>query len=281
MEIVTLTCAAALLALAPSTTLLSGDGAALTADAACERLAHADVIFVGEVHTDTVAHAVEAAILSGQVAHARDGGRPVALALEMLEADVQPVVDEYLAGLVSEGDYLKAIRPWARYATDYHPTVGLARDTGTPVVATNAPERHVRMVARDGIESLWRLPDTWRALYGWAIPPPSSAYAAQFAETMAGMHGGPMPSVDGLLAAQNLRDATMARRIAETLDAGLRVVHVNGSFHSAGGLGIPEHLARLRPEARIAVVTVRPIGLDARPEPSPDDIVILTPRADA
>ena len=244
-----MTCAAVLLALAPQTTLLSGSGTPLTAGAVCEQLARADVIFVGEVHTDPVAHALETGILQSQLRLAADGGRPVAVGLEMLEADVQPVVDEYLAGLTSESDYLKAIRPWARYATDYHPTVETARRSGAPVVATNAPERHVRMVAREGAESLRRLPEAWRALYGWEVPPPSDALAAKFTEAMGSMHDGPMPGLDGMLAAQNLRDATMARRIAETLDAGLRVVHVNGSFHSAGGLGIPEHLARLRPEA--------------------------------
>lgn len=274
-----MTCAAVLLALAPQTTLLSGAGAPLTADAACELLATADVIFVGEIHTDPVAHALEQGILMGQLRLAADGGRPVALGLEMLEADVQPVVDEYLAGLTSEADYLKAIRPWADYAAAYHPTVEAARRSGAPVVATNAPERHVRMVARDGIESLWRLPEAWRALYGWEIPPPSAAVAEAFAETMAGMHGSSMPPIDRLLAAQNLRDATMARRIAETLgpDAGTRVVHVNGSFHSADHLGTPEHLARLRPDVRVVTVTIRPGGLDARPEPNADDIVILTP----
>ena len=277
MELATLSCAAVLLALAPQTTLLTGSGDALTPEDACALLGAADVILIGEVHTDSVAHRLEQGILMGEVARAADGGRPVALGLEMLEADVQPVVDEYLAGLISERDYLAAIRPWARYATAYHPTVLLARDSGTPVVATNAPERHVRMVARDGIGSLRRLPAVSQVWYDRQIPPASPALEAKFTDTMAGMHGGPMPAIEGLLAAQNLRDATMARRIAETLDRGLRVVHVGGSFHSAGRLGIPEHLARYAPTARVVTVTIQPGGLDATPKPSADDIVILTP----
>lgn len=277
-----MTCAAVLLALAPQTTLYAGDGSPLTADAVCEQLGRADVILLGEIHTDPVAHALEYGVLMGQIHLAAEGGRPVALGMEMLEADVQPVVDEYLAGLTSESDYLKAVRPWARYAEDYHPTVELARDTGTPVVATNAPERHVRMVARDGIESLHRLPAESRQYYDRLVEPPSEALAAAFAEVMGGMHDGPMPRLDGMLAAQNLRDVTMARRIAETLgpDLNTRVVHVNGRFHSADGLGIPEHLARFAPDARVVTVTIRPNGLDAPPAPSVDDIVILTPELD-
>ncbi len=66
-----------------------------------------------------------------------------------------------------------------------------------------------------------------------------------------------MPSLDDLLAAQNLRDATMAFSIAEHLGRhpGALVVHVTGSFHSAGGLGTPEHLARYAPGARVLIVT--------------------------
>jgi hypothetical protein len=35
-------------------------------------------------------------------------------------------------------------------------------------------------------------------------------------------------------------------------------VHLNGTFHSEGGLGVPEHLLRYRPDTRVLVVTMRP-----------------------
>lgn len=78
-----------------------------------------------------------------------------------------------------------------------------------------------------------------------------------------------------LLAAQNLRDATMAFSLAETLrrHPGALVLHVNGLFHSAGGRGIPEHLARDYPAARVVTVSFQP---DAAGAPSGDDFVIVT-----
>ena len=97
------------------------------------------------------------------------------------------------------------------------------------------------------------------------------------------MSHGSGPSVEGMLAAQNLRDATMAYRIAEALERhpGALVVHVNGSFHSEGGLGIPEHLARYAPDARALVVTMRRA---AKGDPTPpldgNDVVILTPASE-
>ena len=55
------------------------------------------------------------------------------------------------------------------------------------------------------------------------------------------------------------------------------VLHVNGSFHSEGRLGIPEHLARYAPEAPILVVTMRSVDdIHAPPQPSNDDFIILT-----
>ena len=68
-------------------------------------------------------------------------------------------------------------------------------------------------------------------------------------------------------------------RIAEARAAhpGALVVHVNGSFHSAGRLGVPEHLARLDPEAEVVVVTMdRVADVEAAPAPAGDDFVILT-----
>ena len=82
-----------------------------------------------------------------------------------------------------------------------------------------------------------------------------------------------------MLDAQNLRDATMAWTIAEALGAheNALVVHANGRFHSADRLGIPEHLARLAPDARVLTITmVEAADIEAAPEASADDVVILT-----
>ncbi len=193
----------------------------------------------------------------------------------MVETDAQAVLDEYLAGLVRESDWLAAGRPWTNYETDYRPLVEFAREHGAHVVATNAPGRYVSLVSRrGGLTVLDSLSAEARAWLPPAVAPPSPALTDKFTGLMGGMPHGAGPTVEGMLAAQNLRDATMAWRIAETLAAqpGALVVHVNGSFHSQGRLGIPEHLARLVPDARVVVVTMAP---DATPTPG-DDFTIRT-----
>lgn len=263
----------------------AADGRPTDLDAVVAALGGADVVFLGEVHNDPTAHALQRRLL--EAAHRRHGtDRPVALALEMFERDVQLVLDEYLAGLVRERDFLEAARPWSNYATDYRPAVEYAKAHGLPVIAANAPARYVSRVGREGLAGLDALPEAARAfLAPLPLAPPSDPLAARFEEQMAEMmeaHGAHGPSMEDLLAAQNLRDATMAFSVAEHLERapGALVVHLNGAFHSEGGLGVPEHLARYAPGARTLVVTFRPTDdLTEAPAPGADAFVILTDRA--
>ena len=236
----------------------------------------ADVVFLGEIHDDPTGHALELAVLSGLADRA--AGRPVVLAMEMFEADVQTVLDEYLAGRISERDFLEAARPWQNYP-DYRPLVELAKARGMRVVASNAPVRYVRMLSR-GDSLVGLSPEALAWLPPLPAAPASEAMAAAFSEAMGGMSGHGSPSLAGMTAAQNLRDASMAYRTAQALGAPGRplVVHVNGGFHTAGGRGVPEHLARFAPAAKTFLVAIEPVAdVDAAPAVPPDtDAVIQT-----
>lgn len=248
------------------------DGERSDLEAVVEAALGADVVFLGERHDDAVTHALQLHVL--RAVHER-AGRPVALGLEMIEADVQSVLDEYLAGAIEERDLLAASRPWSNYA-DYRPLVEYARENGLAVLATNAPARHVRAVAREGGAALDSLPEASLAVYPprpWAEASP--ALASAFAEAMGGMAGHGGPALDGMLAAQNLRDLTMAWRTALAAERAL-VVHLNGSFHSEAGRGIPEHLARFAPDARALVVTFEPVADVTAPPEDMGGVVVLT-----
>ncbi len=267
--------------LASEITVYSRDGHTVTLNDIVNAAANADVVFLGEIHDDSLGHVVQLHLLRAMQARYGDA-RGVVLGLEMFETDVQSVLDEYASGVIRERDMLEATRPWGNYAQDYRPMVEFAVTSGIPVVGTNAPKRYVSRVSREGgVDALDALSPEARRTMPTPVAPPSEPLAAKFTALMGdmGSHGAMpgMPSVDGMLAAQNLRDATMAEAMLgamEDAEAPL-AIHVNGSFHSEAGLGIPEHLARLAPEARVLIVTAAPAS-GAMPTIGDDDFVIVT-----
>jgi len=254
-----------------------------------ESLAAADVLVFGEKHDDAVAHLIEAELLRrAEETYARPGAkggaRPFALSLEMFERDVQTVLDEYLAGLISERHFLLSSRPWKNYEADYRPLVEYARERGVPVIASNAPARYVSRVSAEGPDSLRALPAAAR---GWLPPLPfpsaSAAYAEKFRGVMrASPHGPAAHGAAHILEAQTLRDASMADSVAGFLNRRGRglVLHVNGAFHSEERLGVPEQIKHYRPGARVVVVTAVPEAdftkFDAARHGRLGDYVILT-----
>lgn len=255
---------------APALRVYDSEGKSSSLDEIVSAMGGAQVVFLGETHNDAAAHRAELLLLEG--AHARYGRpaggatpRRVVLSLEMFERDVQTALDEYLAGLITERHFLDASRPWKNYGTDYRPLVEFARANKLRVVAANAPGRYVNLAARLGPDALRQLGADARR---WLPPLPYAAaspeYAAKFRRVMGGHaaaapHGNPFS-----LEAQALRDAAMAHSIAEQLRADDRalVLHVTGNFHSEGGMGTPEHLARYRRDARRLIVTVLPAGAE-------------------
>ncbi len=266
---------------APHYRAFDSKGQAVALQAIIDSLDAADVLFVGETHDNAVAHLLEAELLRSvfeRFGAASQKKRAVALSLEMFESDVQTVLDEYLAGLISERHFLLSSRPWRNYETDYRPLVEYARANRLPVIAANAPARYVSRVSSQGPQSLGALSkDAARAwLPPLPFPPASDAYASKFNRFMSGGAAAPAPTPTParattaaqanphgsmhLLEAQTLRDASMAYRIAEFLKRGRDplVVQINGTFHSEERLGVPEQLARYRPKARAVVVTIVP-----------------------
>lgn len=217
-----------------------------------------EVIFLGEMHDDAVGHAIQAEIFR-RIVERYGATREIALALEMFERDVQIVVDEYLAGLISEQHFLLSSRPWGNYKWDYRPLVELAKEKRLPVIAANAPRRYINMVSRKGRNSLNGLSkEAKRWLAPLPYSEPSERYANKFRALM-----GPSPEaqmgLENILSSQALWDATMAHSVYQFLRSRKRplVVHLLGAFHSESRLGTVEHLLEYRKKTKAVVVTAR------------------------
>jgi len=226
-----------------------------------EALAQTDVVFLGEQHDDAVGHFLEAEIFKR--AFERYGNsRRLVLSMEMFERDTQSILDEYLADIINEANFISSARAWGNYKTDYKPLIEFAKANRLPVVAANAPRRYVNRVSRLGRNSLDILPGNVKE---WLAPLPfadsSEAYANKFRNLMSAGGGGAPAHISqqNILDSQTLWDATMADSISHALKRNKHalIVHLNGSFHSENRLGAPEHLAKYSRKARFLVVTIR------------------------
>lgn len=170
--------------------VFDGEGNPSSIEAIVEAMAEADVLYIGETHDDPVAHHLQRELLERAFTALHQRG--VVLSMEMFTRDVQRVVDEYLAGLITESHFTGASSPWINYGTDYRPLVEFARIHSIPVVAANAPRRYVNRVTRLGPESLYDLPDyTRESMAPLPYAPASDRYRAEWdtlmAESMAEM----------------------------------------------------------------------------------------------
>ena len=155
--------------------IYTSSGAPATLDDIVAATDTVDVVFVGEVHDDVVAHALQDSLWQRIVESTER--RSAALSLEMFERDVQPVLDEYLQGTISEQHFLDDARAWQNYATAYHQMVETAKMENLAVLAANAPRRYVSQVARGGQDALSGL-STWARqwLAPLPFPGPTTAY---------------------------------------------------------------------------------------------------------
>jgi uncharacterized iron-regulated protein len=210
-----------------------------------------DVVFFGEEHNDSTGHQLELMLLSSL--NEKNAGK-TALSMEMFETDCQTVLNEYLAGLIREKNFIKDARVWPNYK-DYRPLVEYAKANNVPVIAANAPERYTNMVNRLGLKSLEQLDKTGRLYLPPRIDTATGAYLQKFDNIMGG-HGS-MPGMQ-MYQAQNVWDATMGWSIARFFKEhrGYKIMQINGGFHSEEKLGAAAQLKRYDHKIRVKNIAV-------------------------
>ncbi len=239
-----------------------------------------DVVFFGEFHDDSTLHALQAELLP--LMH--KAGKRLIVSFEMFERDVQPDLDAYLAGSVTEEQFLQSSRPWSNYGTDYRPLLEFARLKNLKAIAANIPRRLAGQVARNGTAALDDLSNDDKVLMALEISAPEGKYKERFMATMKanGMHASPNDAnmLERLYYAQCMKDDTMAESLAQYLERypRHRIVHYNGDFHSREYLGTVERLRSRVPKARIAVLSPHYASLPLPETPSElADYLIVIP----
>lgn len=255
------------------------DGSPVSWDGLIERLDESDVIVLGELHDDHVAHLVQRAVVQ-DVGDRRPG---TVLAMEMLERDEQPLVDDYREGLISPETFTRLTfsGSWAgegSWDDWYLPIIDSAHDRDMMVVAANAPRRYVTLARTDGFERLDGLPDERRRFVEWPDPPIGDGYRKRFMDLMSddGEREIDEEVAESYYRAQQTWDATMADSVAlhRPTDGGA-VILMLGRFHSDFDGGTVVMLRRKMPDARITVISLGPPDED---EGVPADLMIRDAR---
>ena len=223
-----------------------------------------DVLFFGEEHNDSVTHFLEKSMLEVLFA---TYGNSVALSMEMFDRDVQPVMNEYLAGYIREKNFNKDARLWSNYS-DYKPMVEFAKTNQLNVICANTPTRYTNLAGRKGQQALMELPKESKKFFA---PLPYDTASGKYYEKLVELtsHGAavdstgkplpPVPYMTGfnLIMGQSLWDATMAYSISEYLKKhkGNKVMQVNGRFHSDERFAIVTQLKNYSPKTKSLVIS--------------------------
>ncbi len=208
-------------------------------------MAKADVLFFGEEHNDSIGHYLEVTLFK-KLATAYHN--KVGLTLEMFHTDVQPVINEYLAGIITEKNFIKEGRAWNNYK-DYKPMVEFAKNEGIMVIGGNAAARYSNSVTKNGLEILSKLPASSKQfLPPNAVDTLTGRYYEKFIDLLGGHGMGAMK----VYQTQNFWDATMAWSIAKFAkeNKGKKIFQVNGRFHSDEKLGTYAQLQKLAPKLK-------------------------------
>jgi len=227
-----------------------------------DSLKNANVVFIGEQHTDPKAHFVEFEVFKGL--YTKTKGK-IILSLEMFERDVQSILNSYLNGKISEEEFLKNSRPWKNYKTDYRPLIEFAKKNKIKVLAANVPRMYAAMVARGGLKALDKVKPEERKFIAKKIYYEYPQYRKLFYKTMEEM-GGPMSKhgaskfKEKFYKAQCVKDSTMAESIfnLHKKNPEFLIVHINGSFHSDYKLGTAAVLKTLCPKINLVNIKVYP-----------------------
>jgi len=243
------------------------DGRELKLDELAAQLIAANVVLIGEAHTDMDQKLFHAELLD-KMSGIKD---ELVLGMEFFLRSDQAILDRWSRGEIDDDELLDEVGWYDRggYRFEYYrPVMHIARERGIRVVGLNVDRDIPRAVNRGGLEGL---DEAQRREVGMVdtggSPQHRYLISRYFGETVAML---PPQWFENMYAAQCLWDVVMARSILDDLPKGSTMVVIVGSGHVAYDLGIAR---RVRDEAAasgrngVNVVTFCPL---TAPAPDPD-----------
>jgi len=234
-----------------------------------EAMDAADVIVMGEAHTDARGHVIQAAIINA--AGQRWGG--LTLSLEEFDRSQQAELDAYARGEMTAAE-LKTVRAfvmpgirenWMEWSLR---KIDAARQAEAYLLASNAPLKYSRIVRNSGCDNLPELSAEELALFECPAVAEDAEYKKRFVKKItASVNGNKVAGLkplkeeqtDKMFRAFRVWDATMAASIVQArADGAEKVLHVVGSQHSDFNGGLIQELRYRDADSRLLVICLAP-----------------------
>lgn len=206
---------------------------------------NAEVVLFGEHHDNSIVHWLQLEFTKDLAEK-----KQLVLGAEMIEADNQKQLDQYLKGEINQKALDTLARLWNNHKTDYKPLVDFAKENRLTFVAANIPRRYASLVYKQGFEALDKLSaeeKTWIAPLPIAYDKNLPGYVKML--EMMGDHAS-----ENMPKAQAVKDATMGYFILQNLKPNTVFIHYNGTYHSDNFDGINWYLKKGKPELKIMTI---------------------------
>ena len=211
-----------------------------------KKLVKKDIVLFGEHHNNPISH-----WLQYEVTEDLNKNRQLIIGAEMIEADNQLFLNDYIDGKITYKELDSLARLWPNYKTDYAPLVDFAKEKKLPFIATNIPRRYANLVYKKGFSALDSLSIKEK---GWIAPLPIyfDSEIATYKQILVDMgdHGSPQ-----LVEAQSTKDATMAYFILKNYKKNHLFIHYNGTYHSDHYEGILWYLKRENKDMKYGTIS--------------------------
>lgn len=223
----------------------------------------ADVVILGEIHDNPVHHANQAQAVAAIA--------PRAVVFEMLtpaQVAAMPADRSDAAALAAAFGWANS--GWPDFAM-YFPIFAAAPTAR--IYGGDLPRDLVRQAVKTGAAGAF---GAGAARYGLDTALPPADQTLREADQR-DAHCGALPEalLAGMVQAQRLRDAALARAVVQAMDdTGGPVVVITGSGHARRDTGVPAVLALAAPD--VSVLTVGQVEADPGPD-APYDLWIVTP----
>ncbi len=199
------------------------------------RLAASRVVFIGEQHDHAGHHQMQLEVIKSLAKK-----QPIAIGLEMFQAEDQLTLDNWTIGIISEPDFRQIYqRNWGWWSL-YQPIFSYARKERISMVGLNLPRSITRQVATSGFSSL----DEEQVSFLGGMTCSVDATYEDFIRRAIGSHGHGSFNFRNFCEAQLVWDKAMARYMVRYLrnNPEQTAIVLAGNGH-AWKYGIPTQMA--------------------------------------